>query len=303
MSGELIVIQNAAAGADEGATSAEELQKAFRSAGADARILLAESGADIAKHAKSAVANRPRAIVAGGGDGTQNAVATAVVGTDIPFGVLPLGTLNHFAKDLDIPLDIEGAVRTIVAGHLTEVDVGEVNGRIFLNNSGLGLYPSVVREREEQQTLGRGKWPAFAWALLSVLRRFPFLNLRLQVDGHEMVRQTPFVFIGNNEYEMELFNVGSRRCLDAGNLSVYMPHRTGRLGLVRLALKALLGRLSQAKDFDALCIKEMRIETKRRRVHVSVDGEVALLDTPLDYRIRPRALRVIVPAAGTFESA
>ena len=213
-------------------------------------------------------------------------------------GILPFGTMNHFAKDLLIPLDLEHAVAMIVAGHESRVDVGEVNGRTFINNSSLGLYPSIVREREKQQRLGWGKWPAYVWAALAVLRRYPFLDIRLSVDGKELTSRTPFVFIGNNEYEMETLNVGGRACLDKGELSLYMTNRTGRLGLIRLALRALLGGLRQEKDFLALCTKEIWIETKHKRVRVALDGEVTVMEPPLHYRVRPGALRVLAPANG-----
>jgi diacylglycerol kinase family enzyme len=203
--------------------------------------------------------------------------------------------MNHFAKDLHLPLELEGAIETIVAGHVMEIDVGEVNGQIFVNNSSLGLYPSIVREREKQQSLGWGKWPAYIWAALAVLRRYPFLDIRLSVDGKELASRTPFVFIGNNEYEMESLNIGGRACLDAGKLSLYMSDRTSRLGLIRLALRALFGGLRQDKDFIALCTKEVWIGTRHRRVRVALDGEVVVMEPPLHYRVRPRALRVLAP--------
>jgi len=296
MSNRIAVILNLSAGADGKNEVADNLTGIFRSGGLDARVTLAASGAEIIEAARRAAREKPRAIVAGGGDGTINAVASTLVGTDIALGVLPLGTLNHFAKDLNILLELEAAARNIITGRVVQVDVGEVNGSIFLNNSSLGLYPSIVRHREKQQEqLGRGKWPAFTWATLTMLRRYPFLSVRLSTNGQELVRRTPFVFIGNNEYQMESFNIGARGCLDAGQLSLYTPHRTGRLGLLRLALRALFGRLREAKDFDALCTKEIWIETHRKRLHVAIDGEVALMDTPLHYRVRSGALRLIAP--------
>ena len=183
------------------------------------------------------------------------------------------------------------------------MDVGEVNGRIFLNNSSLGLYPSIVRHREKQQErLGRGKWPAFIWATLTVLRRYPFMTVRLSTDQVEMLRRTPFIFVGNNEYEMESFNVGARSCLDAGHLSLYTAQRTGRLGLLRFAIRALFGGLRDEDDFDALCTKEVFVETRRRRLRVATDGEVTVMNTPLHYRVRPGALRVLVPRPAAEEA-
>jgi diacylglycerol kinase family enzyme len=216
--------------------------------------------------------------------------------------VLPLGTLNHFAKDLNIPLDLEGAARNLITGEAVKVDVGEVNERIFINNSSLGLYPSIVRRREKQQErLGRGKWFAAAWATLEVFRRYPLFSVRLSADGQEFRRRTPFVFIGNNEYQMDTFNLGARSCLNAGQLSLHLTRDIGRWGLVRLAASALLGRLREAKDFDALCTKEVWIETRRTRLRVATDGEVTIMKSPLHYRVRPAALRVIVPKTVTSD--
>jgi diacylglycerol kinase family enzyme len=292
----LAVIINATSGADDKEAVSRQLNDIFAARGLKARLHLAGSGSEIVELARRALRDQTPIIVAGGGDGTINAVASQLVGTNRALGVLPLGTLNHFAKDLHIPLDLEGAARVIMEGHVAPVDVGEVNGRIFVNNSSLGLYPSIVRYREKQQErLGRGKWPAFVWAALTVLRRYPFLDVRLSTDDREMVRHTPFVFIGNNEYEMENFNVGARACLDAGKLSLYVAHRTGRLGLLRFAWRALFGGLRNENDFDAMCCTQIWIGTRRKRLHVATDGEVTIMTTPLQYHVRPGALRVVIP--------
>ncbi len=294
------IIINGAAGSNTAAEARARIAAAFHNLGAEAHFLIASSGEEIVDLARRAAAGDAGPVVAGGGDGTVSAVASVLIETDRTLGVLPLGTLNHFAKDLNIPLAMGDAVRTILRGTVAQVDVGEVNGRFFLNNSGLGLYPTVVRHREKlQDRLGHGKWPAFLWAAFSVLRRYPFLVVRVNADDHESVRRTPFIFIGNNEYEIAGFDVGTRKRLDMGRLCLYMARRTGRLGLLRFALRALAGKLRNEKDFDALCTEEVYIETKRKRVHVATDGEVTLMPTPLHYRVRPGALRVLVPAVET----
>ena len=290
------VIINASSGAANGAAVQQRLAEAFKAIGADARISLAGNGVEIVKLAQSAAQSDAEGVVAGGGDGTINSVAAAIVDSDKTLGVLPFGTMNHFAKDLNIPLDLEAAIETIVAGHAVTVDVGDVNGRIFLNNSSLGLYPRIIREREKQQRLGWGKWPAYIWAALAVLRRYPFLEIRLSVDGKELTGRTPFVFVGNNEYEMERLNIGSRACLDKGELSLYTTNGTGRLGLIRLALRALLGGLRQERDFLAFTTKDISIGTQHKRVRVALDGEVTIMEPPLHFRVRPGALRVLAPA-------
>jgi len=285
---------------DAGAVDKEEivnrLVERYLPIGSRWKVSVARNGPELLKLARRAVKDDYQTIVAGGGDGTVSAVAGVLASSSKTLGVLPLGTLNHFAKDLQLPLDLDGAMETIMAGRTVQVDIGEVNGRTFINNSSLGLYPRIVKEREKQQQLGWGKWPAFVWAAITVLRRYPLLNVRLSLDGKQLARRTPFVFTGNNEYEMEGFNIGRRACLDKGELSLYITHRTGRLGLLRLAVRALLGGLRNERDFTALRTREIWIETRHRRLHVAFDGETTIMVPPLHYRVRPGALRVIVPA-------
>ena len=291
------VILNASSGADDKEEARRLLTQHFEARGLKARISLARNGAEIVNLARRAFDDGCDPIIAGGGDGTINAVASLLVETGRTLGVLPLGTLNHFAKDIGVPLDLERAIEVITEGEVARVDVGEVNARIFLNNSSLGLYPRIVRHREKQQRrFGRGKWLAFLWATLSALRLYPFLDVRLQADERELWRRTPFVFVGNNEYEMESFQLGGRSCLDAGKLSLYVAHRTGRLGLLRLGWRALFGGLRKEHDFDSLCAEEIWIATRhKRRLRVATDGEVTIMRPPLHYRTRPGALHVLVP--------
>jgi diacylglycerol kinase family enzyme len=292
----VVVIVNAGAGPGHDQGAADDLRARLAQAGLHAELVLADGGEAMIQAARRALDGGARLVAAGGGDGTVNAVASMMVDTGVPFGVLPMGTLNHFAKDLGIPLELEAAVRNLAEGHPCAVDVGEVNGRVFLNNSGLGLYPDIVRDREKQQhRLGRGKWLAALWAAVSALRRYPFLSMRLRVEGERLARRTPFVFIGNNVYKMQGLAIGERERLDAGTLSLYVAQHPTRLGLLRFALQALLGRLGDERDFDVVLAPEMEIETRHQRLRVATDGEVTLMDTPLRYRVRPGALMVMVP--------
>ncbi len=292
----IAVIVNAAAGSGNGEKRIAELRELFRAAALPVRILPARSGGELRSIAKSAMREQPRMIVAGGGDGTVSTVASLLKATDIALGVLPLGTLNHFARDLRIPMELDQAVAVLVAGHQMQVDVGEVNGRTFLNNSSLGIYPDIVRDRDRQQRrLGRGKRWALVWATLTALRRTPFLDVKLVLDGEERSYRAPFVFIGNNRYVMEGFDIGIRESLREGRLSVYVTRRQSRLGLVALGFSALFARLHQARDFEAMTAQSLTVRTRRSHLHVATDGEVALMDTPLEYRSLPLALRVVVP--------
>ena len=290
---ELII--NASSGRSDSSDREHELIKLFAEHGIEIQLKVAQNGEELLSFAKNAAEGEASTVIAGGGDGTISAVAGAIAGTDKHLGVLPLGTLNHFAKDLNIPSDLEGAIAVIASRHTVEIDVAEVNERIFINNSSLGLYPEMVRGRERRQRLGFGKWHSLARSALTVFRRYPLLATRLKADNKEIVTRTPFIFIGNNEYEIESFNIGAREHLDRGHLSVYMTRRMGRLALLRIALKGVFGGLSQEKDFLSVMTDEINVDTHRRRVRVALDGEVVMMATPLRYRIRPGALRVIVP--------
>lgn len=296
----ITVISNARSGPTRRDKLAETLRNLFAKYGADARIELVEEGTQLCDVARRAIADGCRTLVAAGGDGTINALAQVVVeqcgkGSDVVLGVLPLGTLNHFAKDLGIPLDLEAAVRVVLEGEVRAVDVGEVNGKTFVNNSSLGLYPTLVKKREQHQSLGRSKWSAFAIAMWTVMGRYPLVNVSIEVDGKQLVRKTPLVFIGNNRYLIEGLQLGKRERLDAGTLSVYLTRDVSRAKLCWFALRALFGKLRDEKDFDAIETTGLKILTSGKHARISADGEIDLLAIPLEYRIRPKALQVVVP--------
>jgi diacylglycerol kinase family enzyme len=260
------------------------------------RVIVTKSGGELVSLARRAISEEQSRVAAGGGDGTVNAIAGAVAGTDAALGVLPMGTLNHFAKDVGIPLDLEEAVRNFFTGQVVKVDVAEVNGRVFVNNSGIGIYPRLVRIREGRQRHGESKSLAFVLAVGSVLRRYSRLRVRLHMSESEaLARVAPFLFVGNNKYEVTGLDIGRRLSLNSGRLWVCMPPRAGRRNLIGMAWRALSGRLSE-HELNVAEVEELSVEPATRRVAVSTDGEVTLLSAPLHYRIRPGALRVVVPA-------
>ena len=238
-------------------------------------------------------------IVVGGGDGTINTAAAALTGTGRVLGILPLGTFNHFAKELGIPLDIEAAARVIAAGSVLERDVADVNGRVFINHSAVGLYPEVLRHRELQQARGRSKQMGMLFACIRVLRRFPRFGLRLRVGGDVQTRRTGFVFLSNNRYIIEGYGLRDLAPAEEGRLLLVATRDKTRAGFVWLGLKSLLSRLGPG-DVDAVAFTEATIESRRPRLRVNLDGELAMLAPPLDYRVRPGALRVLAsPTGGT----
>jgi diacylglycerol kinase family enzyme len=295
------VVLNAAAGSvdsEERAQEAARVLAAFRTAGADA-VVCAVEPAGLAAAVEKAARSDADVVVMGGGDGTLNCGVAALAGGEKPLGILPLGTLNHFAKDLGIPMDLDEAVRTVVAGHVRTVDLGEVNGRFFLNNSSIGIYPEVVREREEIRHRGiASKWAAMAGAAIDQVRRFPMVTVTLRLPERKLRVTSPLIFVGNNRYEMNLFRMGGRPHLDRGELFLYVARDRSRVGFLALALRALFGRLDPEKDFVSAGLPHVEVATSwRRSLRVALDGEVMRLSPPLRYRVRPRTLRVLAPPA------
>ena len=235
------------------------------------------------------------AVVVGGGDGSISAAASVLVGGDVPLGILALGTFNHFARDLGLPLELEAAARIIARGYSTQIDVGEVNGRVFVNNSSLGIYPHLVAERDRQRRYGVARWVSAALAFCRVLWRMPRPRVRITSAGWQTVRRTSCLFIGNNMYELDAFAIARRSRLDDGELCLYMVNRQGRIALLQLAVRAFLGCMQPNRDFALARLVSADISARRRQLRVSLDGESVVLRPPLHYRIRPRALRVIVP--------
>ena len=203
--------------------------------GVRARVVVTRKGDNISSLAARALSENGHLVVAGGGDGTVSAVAGVLAGTNAAIGVLPMGTLNHFAKDVGIPRHLEAAVRNIFTGQVTNVDVGEVNGHVFVNNSGIGFYPHFVRQREEQEQHGHVKRVAFVLALRSVVRRYFRLRMKLHMDQAEALEHvTPFLFVGNNRYQTSGLEIGTRSRLDSGQLWVCTAPRTNRENFLQL---------------------------------------------------------------------
>jgi YegS/Rv2252/BmrU family lipid kinase len=249
---------------------------------------------------KEAVATQPDAIVVGGGDGTLSTAAAVLAGGNIPLGILPLGTLNHFAKDLCIPLDLKQAIAVISAGHRVAVDIGRVNDHVFINNSSLGLYARAVAERETHRgRLGIGKWLAMGLAVLNVFRRFSRMTVLIDSPHGVTKWTTPLVVVGNNHYCVSVPDLGKRARLDAGQLSLYIANTQTRWALAKLAARAFFGQLEEARDFEIVSSRSFTINSRRNRIRGALDGEGLMLDVPLKYEISPQALQVLVPRDAT----
>ena len=289
----ITVLLNARAGRRE-PEAIDRVADAFRAVGCDADIR-PTAGESITSAAARAVHDGAEVIVCGGGDGSISAAAVGLAGTRSALGVLPLGTLNHFAKDMGIPLDLGGAVNAIAAGRTTEVDVGELSGRTFINNVSIGMYATVVAERAAMQRAGRAKWPAQGLAVLRVWRRYQRLPVVLRTGQRQERVRTPFVFVGNNEYQLSGLELGGRTALTGGRLHVCMAPGMSQRGVARMIVAAVFSDVCSLDAFESFTTPAVTIDVGARRIHASIDGEAVLVDNPLTFGIRPRALRVVVP--------
>jgi len=256
---------------------------------------LYETPFNVAELASRALNERCTVIVAFGGDGTVSTVAGVIFQSGVTLGVFPAGTCNHFANDLGIR-NRAIAENVLLRGRTRQIDAATVNGRLFINNSGIGIYPAMVMEREAERRLGIARWPAFFLASCKTLANLRFMKLQLDVNGKRLERSTSFLFVGNNIYQLQGFSPGRRARLDAGELAIVTARRSGRTGLVCIAFRALLGSLRADRDFRELAAAQFTVRTRRAtRLNVSLDGELSRMDTPLQYSILPGALRVLAP--------
>ena len=279
-----------------GGPKPEELQRLFSAHNMRCQITELSPRLDIARLA--AEDESSLIWVAGGGDGTVNAIARAIAGSGRTMAVLPCGTLNHFARDLGVPADLNGAVELIATGAVRLVDAATVNGIVFVNNSGLGVYPAMVLDRERMKKSGGNKWIALALASTRAFFRFRSLQVEIELDGRIREFRTPLIFIGNNAYRIEGGRLGCRDHLDRGTLALYLIPDTTRLNLLRLAAGALIGRIHGASTLVEFNAREFTVRTtRRRRLRVSFDGEVRRMIPPLVYRALPGALCVIAPGS------
>jgi len=240
--------------------------------------------------------SEPEILIIGGGDGTCSTAARHVAGSNTALAVLALGTRNHFARDLGIPLDVEEALTLLDRMKRESIDLGEVNGVSYINNATIGLYPLLVEIREERmEKMSISKWPAHISAAMTVLRRFPQMRLTIQDRDSRTAYLTPFLFVGNNEYESRMITEARRDSLKDGKLW-YCLARSGNVQtLLRSAWQLQVGGIQSADHFQAWLTEEMTVYTRSRsRVKVAIDGEVHQLRPPLGFKTRKQILQVLV---------
>jgi len=241
------------------------------------------------------VADQHDVIAAVGGDGTVSSVAAGVARANKTLAVIPTGTLNHFARDAGIPTELAPAVALLREGRVRAVDVAFVNERFFLNNVSIGSYPRMVQARTALEDRGRSRRIAGLIAAATTWWRLRNVTAAIEIGGRDLSRNSPFIVIGNGDYVLSGFALGSRESLAAHQLSLYVAPRVGRLGAMSIPFRALFGRLERYEQFETLSATEITIAFRHRRVPAGIDGEVHELTSPLRLTVKPGGLQVVVP--------
>ena len=250
---------------------------------------------DCAHEIRERACRGTKLFIAAGGDGTVHHVVQALVHTDAALAVLPLGTYNHFARDLNVPLDWREALDVAVNGESRQIDTGRINDPYFVNNVSIGLYPELVAKREEH---GRDypRWKARLFALYSTLRKYPHVTLNVETAHHSEVLRTHVFMISNNRYDLGRIGIeASRETLTEGKLSVYWLPHTSRLRLTRFLARYATGRVRTIPGFRSFKTLRMRVQTPRDHLKVGIDGELFTMSTPLVVTAAPQSLLVRVP--------
>lgn len=266
---------------------------------ADFALRQTDDGSQLLDMARQAVDDGFDIIVAAGGDGTQSAVAGALAGSDAMMGVLPGGTFNYFARDLGVGETMEDAIQTLRNGVTQQVDVGQIENLIFLNNVSLGVYPHILKTRESvYRRWGRSRIAAY-WSVVIALRRLRHpMHLTARVDGESKSYSTALTFVARSAYQLESFGLEGADAIRDGNFAVLIAKARKPIPLLRSALRLAVGLSAKDSDFDLIITDEINIETYKPQQLIAHDGEKTRLASPFHLKVWHEALTVLVPTGG-----
>ena len=301
--GPLFIVMNAGSGNNDAEEQRQIMARVFESGGRSFEFLKIENSSQIDEVCRRAVrlaAERSGVVVAAGGDGTINAVAAAVLGTCCPFGVLPQGTFNYFGRVNGIPQETEAAAGALLRASISPVQVGEVNGRLFLVNASLGLYPQLLEDRESwKRQFGRSRFVAFLSGVATLVQARGQLQLEIELAGQNAALRTPTLFVGNNHLQLTRVGIDENHAgaVNRGELTGIALRPIGTLALFGLLARGLLGRLGEADSVDSFSFRRLTVTPRgAKKVKVATDGEIAWMKTPLVFQVAADPLMLLVPA-------
>ena len=303
----LVFVFNERSGQSNAQHIRQAIERACQAAGRRYHLMAVANPREMTRIAQEAV-QRAQAdggvVVASGGDGTLHTVAHAVLGSGCAFGVLPQGTFNYFGRTHGIPADIEQALSITLHGEAQPVQVGQVNGETFLVNASVGLYVSLLVERESWNAqFGRNRFVALAASAWAVLRGFPLWDLTVEWHGQQRHLRTPTLFVGNNALQLDQVGVDEAQQVgDEHALAGVALAPVGRLAMLWLCLRAAAGKLGAADDVETFAFRELVVDfarRRKRRVRVAMDGEVHKLTAPLVFAVADEPLWLMKAAGPT----
>lgn len=302
--GPLFIVFNASSGHRDAESEMQAIGRIFDQSGRDFEFLrcsASEPMETLARRAVTLAKERQGVVVAAGGDGTINTVANAVLGSGCPFGVLPQGTFNYFGRDNAISQDTDKAAGAILHGRISPVQAGLVNGRLFLVNASVGLYPQLLEDREAWKAqFGRSRLVAFMSGISTLIQSRHQLRLGIESEGQTASLKTPTLFIGNNRLQLVRVGIGEQHAdaLANGQLTAIAVRPIGTFALLGLLVHGALGKLGDADNIQSFSFRKLTVTPKgMRRIKVATDGEVSWMRTPLVFEVAPEPLLLLVPAS------
>lgn len=294
------VILNRGSGSADADAHREQIASVLGADGRRCEFLLPTRGERLPMTARRAVAlarQHRGVVVAAGGDGTINAVAQAVHGSDCPLGVIALGTFNYFARVHGIPQGAEAGARALLHAQCEPVQAGLVNDQLFLVNASLGLYPQLLQDREAyKRQLGRSRTVAMIAGIATLLREFRQLRLEIKTDGTTRHLRTPTLIVVNNQLQLERLGFAEADALQHGQLVGIAIKPIDSGAMLGLLLRGLLGSLGEAKHVMSLPLRNLTVRPlARRRIKLAVDGEILRMTTPLVFTVAPQPLLLMKP--------
>lgn len=300
--GPLFIVFNGGSGRRDAEEEKQTISRVLKEGGRRFEFLHCEDSESIDTLARRAVDQakaRHGVVVAAGGDGTINAVANAVLGSGCPFGVIPQGTFNYFGRDNAISQDARVAAKVLLGGCVAPVQAGKVNGRLFLVNASVGLYPKLLEDREAwKQQFGRSRIVAFVSGMATLLQARGQLDLRIELAGKAVRWRTPTLFVGNNRLQLVQAGIDSQQAnvVGQGQLAAVAVRPIGTLALFGLLLRGVLGRLGETENIRSFSFRHLTVTPRRmKRIKVATDGEIIWMDAPLVFEVAPEPLLLLVP--------
>ncbi|MBC5764206.1 diacylglycerol/lipid kinase family protein [Ramlibacter albus] len=295
------VVLNRGSGRKKDEEAREAIERVFSEAGREVHFVCIDPGEVAAECQKAArlASEAGGALVAVGGDGTQNAAAQAALAHACPLGVIATGTFNLFARDNGLPLEPAEAAKALLRAEVEPVQVGLLNERVFLVNGSIGLYPQLLQDREVmKERLGRRRWVAVLSGLKTLLGWRRHLDIELELDGRLTSLHTPTLFVGNNRLQLEQAGVSPELAshVGEGRLVAMVARPAGRWAKLRWIARAVFGQLADSPEVDVHALRSLTVAAPRHgTLHAATDGETVQMVPPLRFSVSPRPLLLLKP--------